>query len=85
MAESAERILASIPAPILFTTNCLMPPKEHPMRIASSPPEMVCFPRNASTLMKKKTFTPVIEKALELGGYTEDQAFTGINGGSYWS
>ena len=29
-----------------------------------------------------KDFTPVIEKALELGGYAEDKAFTGINGGS---
>ena len=29
-----------------------------------------------------KDFTPVIEKALELGGYPEDKAFTGINGGS---
>ena len=29
-----------------------------------------------------KDFTPVIEKALELGGYAEDQHFTGINGGS---
>ena len=28
-----------------------------------------------------KDFTPVIEKALELGGYTEDIEFTGINGG----
>lgn len=29
-----------------------------------------------------KDFTPVIEKALELGGYPEDMTFTGINGGS---
>ncbi len=28
-----------------------------------------------------KDFTPVIEKALALGGYTEDQPFAGINGG----
>ncbi len=28
-----------------------------------------------------KDFTPVIEKALELGGYDEDRQFTGINGG----
>ena len=28
-----------------------------------------------------KEFTPVIEKALELGGYDEDKSFTGINGG----
>ena len=32
--------------------------------------------------MKKKDFTPVIEKALELGGYKEDQILTGINGGT---
>ena len=30
---------------------------------------------------EQKDFTPVIEKALELGGFAEDQAFTGINGG----
>ena len=29
-----------------------------------------------------KDFTPVIEKALELGGFETDQEFTGINGGS---
>lgn len=28
-----------------------------------------------------KDFTPVIQKALSLGGYAEDTAFTGINGG----
>ena len=28
-----------------------------------------------------KDFTPVIRKALELGGYASDQEFTGINGG----
>jgi hydroxylamine reductase len=28
-----------------------------------------------------KDFTPVIEKALELGGYPEDRRMTGINGG----
>ena len=29
----------------------------------------------------KKYFTPVIEKALELGGYSEEQKMPGINGG----
>jgi hydroxylamine reductase len=29
-----------------------------------------------------KDFTPVIERALELGGFAEAQRFTGINGGS---
>ena len=31
----------------------------------------------------EKDFTPVINKALELGGYEERQERTGINGGSY--
>ena len=30
----------------------------------------------------EKDFTPVIQRALELGGYKEDQHFTGINGGT---
>ena len=38
-------------------------------------PEMVHIGDN-------KDFTPVIEKALELGGYTENQIRTGINGGA---
>ena len=29
-----------------------------------------------------KDFSPVIEKALALGGYSEDKTFTGINGGT---
>jgi len=32
--------------------------------------------------MAKKDFTPVIEKALELGGWPEDKVLTGINGGT---
>jgi len=32
--------------------------------------------------MVKKDFTPVIEKALELGGWSEDKHLTGINGGT---
>ena len=34
-----------------------------------------------STNQEEKDFTPVIEKALVLGGYTKDQHMTGINGG----
>ena len=42
---------------------------------------MVAFP-GAVHIDEKKDFTPVIEKALELGGYKEDQTRTGINGGT---
>ena len=40
----------------------------------------IAFP-GAVHIDEKKDFTPVIEKALELGGYKEDQMFSGINGG----
>ncbi len=42
--------------------------------------EVVSFP-GAVHIDEKKDFTPVIEKALVLGGYTKDQHMTGINGG----
>ena len=43
--------------------------------------EMVSYPEMVH-IGDNKDFTPVIEKALELGGYTENQIRTGINGGS---
>ena len=42
---------------------------------------MVSYPEIAH-IGEDKDFTPVIEKALELGGYSEDKVFTGINGGT---
>ena len=69
-----------LPAPILYTTNCLMPPKSsYADRVFTT--EVVAFP-GAVHIDEKKNFTPVIEKALELGGYKEDQTRTGINGGT---
>ncbi len=78
--QNQQKEFADIPAPVLFTTNCLMPPKtSYADRIFTtsvvSYPEMIHIGRD-------KDFTPVIEKALELGGYDEDKAFTGINGGN---
>ena len=78
--QNQQKEFASIPAPILFTTNCLMPPKaSYADRVFTT--GEVAFPGTVH-IDEEKDFTPVIEKALELGGYTEDQAFTGINGGS---
>lgn len=69
----------SLPGPILFTTNCLMPPKEsYADRVFTT--ETVAFP-GAVHIDERKDFTPVIEKALELGGFAEDKEFFGINGG----
>ena len=42
---------------------------------------MVAFP-GAVHIGNDKDFTLVIKKALELGGYTEEKEFTGINGGT---
>ena len=43
--------------------------------------EVVSYPELVH-IGEDKDFTPVIEKALELGGYPQDREFTGINGGS---
>jgi hydroxylamine reductase len=42
-------------------------------------PEIQHIPETAKG---RKDFSPVIAKALELGGWTEDKKFTGINGGT---
>jgi len=82
--QNQQKEFASLPAPILFTTNCLMPPKaSYVDRVFTT--GAVVFPNTpfiSSSTDGHKDFTPVIEKALELGGFSNDQHFTGINGGS---
>ena len=78
--QNQQKEFADIPAPVLFTTNCLMPPKaSYADRVFTT--AVVSYPE-LEHIGADKDFTPVIEKALELGGYAEDKAFTGINGGS---
>ena len=77
--QNQQREFADIPAPVLFTTNCLMPPKaSYADRVFTT--TVVSYPE-MTHIGEDKDFTPVIEKALELGGYNEDKPFTGINGG----
>ena len=77
--QNQQREFAGIPAPVLFTTNCLMPPKaSYADRVFTT--AVVSYPE-MTHIGEDKDFTPVIEKALELGGYNEDKPFTGINGG----
>ena len=86
--QNQQKEFDGIPAPILFTTNCLMPPKgSYADRVFTT--EVVAFP-GAVHIGGSKDFTPVIEKALELGGYAEPRPMTGINGGNagdhrFWS
>ena len=77
--QNQQHEFDALPAPILFTTNCLMPPKaSYADRVFTT--EVVAFP-GAVHIDENKDFTPVIEKALELGGFSKDTEFTGINGG----
>ena len=77
--QNQQKEFANLPAPVLFTTNCLMPPREsYQDRVFTT--EMVSYP-GLVHIGEEKDFTPVIQKALELGGYPEDRHFTGINGG----
>ena len=77
--QNQKKEFDNIPAAVLYTTNCLMPPKDtYSDRLFTT--EMVSFP-NCTHIGADKDFSPVIERALELGGYAETQHFTGMNGG----
>lgn len=77
--QNQQKEFENIPAPVLFTTNCIMPVKEsYADRIFTT--SVVEYPE-MKHIGEDKDFTPVIEKALELGGYQELQKMTGINGG----
>jgi len=78
--QNQQKEFANVPAPILYTTNCLMPPRgSYSDRVFTT--EVVSYPE-IPHIGPDKDFTPVIEKALALGGYSEDRVFTGINGGT---
>ncbi|MGI6206089.1 MAG: hydroxylamine reductase [Anaerovoracaceae bacterium] len=77
--QNQKKEFDGVPAAFLFTTNCLMPPlKSYSDRVFTTGP--VSFPGIAH-IGEDKDFTPVIEQAKALGGYSEDKQFTGINGG----
>ncbi len=81
--QNQQKEFANLPAPILFTTNCLMPPKpSYAENIFTT--SMVGYPglKHIHDKAGKKDFSPVIMKAIELGGWKEDKQFTGINGGT---
>lgn len=78
--QNQQKEFIDLPAPVLFTTNCIMPVKEnYSDRIFTT--ALVAYP-GMQHIDEKKEFAPVIEKALELGGYKEDKVMTGINGGT---
>ena len=74
----------AMPAPVLFTTNCIMPPKaSYADRVFTTGP--VHFPGCAyveADAEGGKDFSALIERALELGGYPEFHPQAGVNGGT---
>ena len=77
--QNQQREFDSVPAAILFTTNCIMPVKDsYKDRVFTT--SVVEYPE-MKHIDDNKDFTLVIEKALELGGYSEDKQMAGINGG----
>ena len=80
--QNQQKEFNDLPAPILYTTNCLMPPKSsYADNIFTT--AVVGYPgmKHIHDRAGKKDFSPIIKKALELGGWKEDKQFTGINGG----
>lgn len=77
--QNQQKEFANIPAPVLFTTNCIMPVRpSYADRVFTT--EVVSYPQMVH-IGEDKDFTPLINKALELGGYPQDLELTGINGG----
>ena len=82
--QNQRREFDGLPAPVLFTTNCLMPPKaSYKDRVFTT--GVVRFEGCAHVEADeggRKDFSAVIDKALELGGYDEFHEQEGINGGT---
>ncbi|MEL7609086.1 MAG: hydroxylamine reductase [Bacillota bacterium] len=77
--QNQQREFSCIPAPILFTTNCLMPPKQNYADQVFTT-SVVDYP-GLKHIGEDKDFSEMIEKAVALGGYPEGRKMQGINGG----
>ncbi|WP_066497355.1 hydroxylamine reductase [Abyssisolibacter fermentans] len=72
--QDQQKEFDGIPGAILMTTNCLQKPRDsYKDRIYTT--SIVGYPeiQHLSEVNDKKDFTPVIEKALQLGGWSEDE------------
>lgn len=81
--QSQQKEFENIPAPVLFTTNCLMPPRpSYQDRVYTT--SVVGYEglrHIAGDENGHKDFEPMIQQALALGGYEHDHSMSGINGG----
>ena len=81
--QSQQQEFQDIPAPVLFTTNCLMPqrPSYQDRIYTTSVVGYEGLTHIEADEHGHKDFSPVIRHALRLGGYERDQSMSGINGG----
>lgn len=77
--QNQQKEFDGVPGAFLFTTNCLMPPRKSYVDNVFTT-GVVSF-AGVKHIGEDKDFSPVIAKALALGGYSEPHAMTGINGG----
>ncbi|MDR1655998.1 MAG: hydroxylamine reductase [Deltaproteobacteria bacterium] len=78
--QNQQKEFAEVPGAFLFTTNCLMPPKEtYSDRVFTT--AQVGY-SNLVHIDENKDFSPVIGKAKKLGGYAQSHTILGINGGT---
>ncbi|MDF2570144.1 MAG: hcp [Sporomusa sp.] len=80
--QNQQKEFDAVPAPILYTTNCLMLPRASYIdRVFTT--SVVGFPevQHITGENHKKDFSKLIAKALELGGWEEDKEFPGVNSG----
>lgn len=78
--QNQQKEFADLPAPILFTTNCIMPVREsYADRVFTT--GVVQYPGMVH-IGQDKDFTPVINAAVRLGGYKQPRSMQGINGGT---
>ena len=66
--QNQQKEFADIPAPVLFTTNCIQNPKDYGGKVFT--PGIVGWP--GLVHIKNRDFAPLILKALELPGFAED-------------
>ena len=81
--QSQQREFEDIPAPVLMTTNCLMPPREsYRDRVWTTSVVGYDGLRHIEAdALGRKDFLPLIRQAQQLGGYEHDRSMSGINGG----
>lgn len=81
--QNQQKEFANVPAPILWTTNCIMIPQaSYKDNVYTT--SVVAFPDTKhinADANGNKDFSALIEHAIKLGGYTEEKKMTGINGG----